>query len=327
LSGNVGIDISNPTARLDVNGAAHFAGGGAVPADQGAYINWNRLTGGTGETDLINNEGGGSGGFAFMLANSAGTVTSTPMFINGSGNVGVNTTSPATTLDVSGEVSSTLTNLSQFRAVSGSYGAMIRNDGSNTYFLHTAAGSPYGTWNGDRQILLPDNSDNVYLSGNNGDVGINTTSPATTLDVNGPVRAAQQTAGAACSTVGAMGHDANGNLLSCGSTGVWGSASTSTGVTGWVVVNASGCANGGSPNMSFGPDGTTCNSTNSPTQICVNAGYTDITGGCKAGGNNGFLIQGGLVGWGSPGAWQLACNCTLGGYCFGAVGIQIQCTH
>ncbi len=33
---------------------------------QGAWIGWNNLTGGTGETDFINNKGEGTGGFAFM---------------------------------------------------------------------------------------------------------------------------------------------------------------------------------------------------------------------------------------------------------------------
>ena len=34
----------------------------------------------------------------------------------------------------------------QFRAVNGNYGFMIRNDGSNTWFLMTASGNPYGSW-------------------------------------------------------------------------------------------------------------------------------------------------------------------------------------
>ncbi|MFI5360848.1 MAG: hypothetical protein ACHQ49_02665 [Elusimicrobiota bacterium] len=33
---------------------------------QGAYLSWNSMTGGAGETDLINNRGGGYGGFAFL---------------------------------------------------------------------------------------------------------------------------------------------------------------------------------------------------------------------------------------------------------------------
>jgi hypothetical protein len=108
-NGNVGIGITSPVTTLDVAGAAHFSGlTPPVITSQGAYISWNDLTYGTGETDLINNPGLGVGGFAFMLANSAGTTVNTAMFINGSGNVGVNTTNPQATLDVNGSVHSSL---------------------------------------------------------------------------------------------------------------------------------------------------------------------------------------------------------------------------
>lgn len=38
----------------------------------------------------------------------------------------------------------------QFRAISGNYGAMIRNDGTSVYLLSTASGSQTGTWNSYR---------------------------------------------------------------------------------------------------------------------------------------------------------------------------------
>ncbi len=49
-----------------------------------------------------------------------------------------------------GEVQSTAAN--QFRAVYGNYGAIMRNDGTNVYFLQTASGDPYGTWNAFRPL-------------------------------------------------------------------------------------------------------------------------------------------------------------------------------
>lgn len=55
--------------RVSVNGGAilHVAGNTQPKVDtQGAYIGWNALTGGTGETDFINNQGLGAGGFAFF---------------------------------------------------------------------------------------------------------------------------------------------------------------------------------------------------------------------------------------------------------------------
>ena len=36
-----------------------------------------------------------------------------------------------------------------FRAVNGNWGFMIRNDGSNTWFLMTASGDPWGQWRND----------------------------------------------------------------------------------------------------------------------------------------------------------------------------------
>lgn len=247
LGGNVGINVSNPIVALDLNGVAHIAGNGAAAMTiQGAYINWNRLTGGTGETDFVNNEGGGTGGFAFMLANSGGAVTLTPMFINGSGNV-----------------------------------------------------------------------------------GIGNTTPQTTLDVNGPVRPGLVVAGAACTNqVGAIGHDANGTLLTCGSTSVWGAATpASGGMTGWVVLDPP-TGTGICSSVASNGNGSICVTSTTPTQACVNAGYSDFTGNCKAVDNSGRAVQGGLVAWESNAPnWQMACNCTLGGFCEGAWGLTIQCTH
>ncbi len=69
---------------------------------QGAWIGWNALTGGTGETDFINNKGGGTGGFAFMNQAPGSSTRSTLMMITGGGAVGIGTTSPGADLEVSG---------------------------------------------------------------------------------------------------------------------------------------------------------------------------------------------------------------------------------
>ena len=49
----------------------------------------------------------------------------------------------------------------------------------------------------------------------NGNVGIGSSTPQTTLDVNGPIAPAAVTPFGDCAPVGAIGHDSNGNLLSC----------------------------------------------------------------------------------------------------------------
>jgi hypothetical protein len=98
----VGIGTTAPAATLDVVGGLLHVAGTTTPktTTQGAYLGWNALTGGTGETDFINNQGGGSGGFAFMNTPVSGSPRQPLMVITGSGDVGIGTTAPAATLDI-----------------------------------------------------------------------------------------------------------------------------------------------------------------------------------------------------------------------------------
>jgi hypothetical protein len=101
-SDNVGVGTGAPAATLDVGGGLLHVGGTTTPTTtaQGAYLGWNALTGSTGETDFINNQGLGSGGFAFMNTAASGSPRTTLMVITGAGNVGIGTTSPQKPLDV-----------------------------------------------------------------------------------------------------------------------------------------------------------------------------------------------------------------------------------
>jgi hypothetical protein len=84
-SGRVGIGTQQPAAALDVNnGMIHIATAGAVPNVQGAYLGWN-VTGGGGETDFINNQGLGGGGFHFINTPSSGTPSTTLATVDSAG--------------------------------------------------------------------------------------------------------------------------------------------------------------------------------------------------------------------------------------------------
>jgi hypothetical protein len=178
-SGSLGIGTTTPAANLDVATGLLHVGGTTTPVvkAQGAYLGWNALTGGTGETDFINNQGLGTGGFAFMNTPPSGTPRSTLMVITGSGSVGIGTLNPQQNLSVNaglnidqanknpgGTVAPGLT----FGFSSGEGIASNRIGGPNLFGLDFYTD------------FLPRMSIN-----NAGSVGIATSTPAHTLDVNG----------------------------------------------------------------------------------------------------------------------------------------------
>ncbi|AZZ37397.1 hypothetical protein CIK05_11535 [Bdellovibrio sp. qaytius] len=107
--GNVGIGLVGAAAtKFHVSGAGLFTGRVTASATtiasetlpvQGSYIGWNINNGG-GKTNFMNHSGSGAGGFEWNLFNSSGVYQSTPMIINGSGNVGLGTSNPSGQLHI-----------------------------------------------------------------------------------------------------------------------------------------------------------------------------------------------------------------------------------
>lgn len=137
--GKVGIGFTNPSAPLDVAGYLHVSGEvNPITNEQGSYFGRNALTGGTGETDFINNQGGGIGGFAFMNTGSSGSSGSTLMFLDGTGKLGIN-----------GSIGlGTFGYVSAYRGPANDYtnlflGGGIVDSGNGTYTVKSDGGSNY----------------------------------------------------------------------------------------------------------------------------------------------------------------------------------------
>ena len=169
-TGTVGINTTTPYGPFTVNT-------GANQDITFSNMDWLGLTGsvGLGAHNDANNQ--------FIPLAFSGS----PIVL--AGNVGIGTSTPKTTLEVNGEIVADTVGAANLRMVCGNYGVFWRNDGANTTLMHTTSGTPYGGWNSDRQIMLPDNNDNVYLSLNGGHVGIGTGSPQYPLSVNGVIQA------------------------------------------------------------------------------------------------------------------------------------------
>ncbi len=89
-STNVGIGISSPKTKLQVEGGLLLRNGKNISHGNGTFITWSTVRSGKGETEFINYRGTGSGGFRFYdvapAGNGTGVGTAVDLPVNDGGN-------------------------------------------------------------------------------------------------------------------------------------------------------------------------------------------------------------------------------------------------
>jgi hypothetical protein len=178
-AGKLGLGVLSPTAKLDVAGTVKIADGTqgvnkVFTSDANGNASW--------QTPVI---GAGTANGNTPYWNNTTWVTNSNTLYNNGTNVGIGTNTPATKLDVNGQATIRGGNPQPnyvLTAVDNAGTAVWAQAPSAAIAAGTAAGNtPY--WNGNAWVA---NSSNIYNNG--GNVGINTNTPATTLDINGSVR-------------------------------------------------------------------------------------------------------------------------------------------
>jgi hypothetical protein len=195
VSGRVGIGTTSPLKLLDVQKAG--TGGGAIVAfEQPGVPDGSSVQMYLGRSDGTNLAGVISYYPDATLANSTLRLglygPTTGLTINGSGNVGINTATPRTPLDVNGGIAwgGNLggADLTPFEGWGGLLGFNRTAGGAETDFFSfpntTSASGGMNFYN-----RYPGGPDNLLLRlASNGYVGIGTSSPAYPLDVSGIIR-------------------------------------------------------------------------------------------------------------------------------------------
>jgi hypothetical protein len=208
-NGNVGIGTTSPLHTLDVNGSGRFSNLTVTNISTSSLLLTSDLSMDNGRVLTAKNASGtyetflwprwtdnvmylNFGSSGFNIRNQAST---TVMFMTSTGNVGIGTTAPSTTLDVSGNIS--------IRGVgSNGYITLIQGGANNTGFIEwrnpdTSRMTYMGYGNSTTFDINVEQGRNLFMYTNAvvrmtissaGNIGMGTTAPSFTLDVAGTAR-------------------------------------------------------------------------------------------------------------------------------------------
>ena len=184
-NGNVGIGISSPAYKLDVNGETRL--GKLITTWSNSPIS---------PSAVMYSESGYNTVFAgngqFSTSYLALMTTGNMSYMGG--NVGIGTTSPTNSLEVQGAADTSIQAIFQSSSVGNAAyngGIQLGNAGSNqkSSIVHTSAGdntltftSHYSSGSANKFIFAPGGTETVRFQ-QNGNVGIGTTAPSTKLEV------------------------------------------------------------------------------------------------------------------------------------------------